>query len=175
MERAVTDRVRRAKQTLEGRFWAKVDRSAGPDGCWPWTAARMPTGYGVIGIGHAKTVNAHRLSLMLATGVTGEFALHSCDNPPCVNPAHLSWGSRQDNVRDAVTRRRLAIGAKHGTRTQPGTVNRGESHANAKLTSEAVRDIRASGLVAELLAERHGVSPQTISRIRNRKSWKHVD
>ena len=63
---------------------------------------------------NGRLVYAHRVTLAAATGVDlddlpeGVFALHSCDNPPCVNPDHLRWGSQADNVADSVKRRRRA-------------------------------------------------------------------
>lgn len=84
--------------TLE-RFWSKVDKSAGPNECWPWIAGKHRHGYGVIGIGD-KTYLAHRISLQIATGEAGKVARHLCDNPPCVNPTHLLWGTHDDNMKD---------------------------------------------------------------------------
>lgn len=36
----------------------------------------------------------------------GPFVLHTCDNPPCCNPAHLYRGTALDNARDRDTRGR---------------------------------------------------------------------
>jgi len=52
---------------------------------------------------------------------------------------------------------------------------RGEAKHNAKLTDGRVRGIRASvGVTGVELAEVHGVSPQTIQKARNGKTWKHI-
>lgn len=89
----------------EARFWAKVDRSG--DGCWLWTASTDQGGYGQFQIGR-RPFKAHRISWELANGPVpaGLWVLHSCDNPPCVNPAHLRPGTPADNMADQLERNR---------------------------------------------------------------------
>lgn len=93
------------------RFWAKVDRSGE---CWAWTGETNNQGYGRFVFWHEgerKRVFAHRMSLVLA-GVDladSEVVMHSCDTPPCVNPAHLSIGTQTDNMRDALAKGRLDL------------------------------------------------------------------
>jgi hypothetical protein len=101
--------------TLAERFWAKVERR-GAEECWPWTAYRYGDGYGQIreaGAG-SRLLAAHRVAYELAHGPIqeGMFVLHSCDNPPCVNPAHLRVGTAADNAQDAVKRDRVAYGRR---------------------------------------------------------------
>ena len=86
------------------RFWSKVEKS---EGCWTWTASRDPIGYGTFGF-DGKVRKAHRVAYVLAFGEIpeGHHILHSCDNPPCVNPAHLRSGTRKDNMQDALKRGR---------------------------------------------------------------------
>lgn len=153
------------KQTLADRFWSKVDRR-GADDCWPWTAATNEHGYGVMrpeGQRSGPTVKAHRVSLTLAgVDIEGLVVRHSCDNPPCVNPAHLSVGTKADNSADMVSRDRHARGSRSGT---------------SKLTECQVVEIRARCAAGELhrvLAAEYGVSRVAITNIATRKTWRHV-
>lgn len=101
-----------AASPVMGRMWAKVDRSAGPDGCWPFTGC-LVRGYGVLSEGRKRRRSAHRLALESKLGRPirpGYMACHTCDNPPCCNPAHLYEGTAQDNSDDAVVRGRTARG-----------------------------------------------------------------
>ena len=91
------------------RFWAQVDRR-GPSECWEWTGHRGPTGYGLIKLpgNGAPRVHPSRLSAIIHFGMFDRrlLVLHRCDNPPCVNPAHLFLGTHTDNMRDMVAKNR---------------------------------------------------------------------
>lgn len=77
--------------------------------CLIWTGAKSVTGYGRFKVGQ-RLYAAHRLALWVATGEmpNDREALHDCDNPSCVNAAHLRWGTHADNMNDAVVRGRRA-------------------------------------------------------------------
>lgn len=96
---------------LADRFWEHVDRR-GPDECWPWIGAKRFFGYGAFNIGKKKAKGAHRVAWELTNGPIpdGLQALHRCDNPPCVNPAHLFLGTPRDNMRDAQAKGRTMRG-----------------------------------------------------------------
>lgn len=160
----------RLAQTVD-RFWSKVNKDGpipphnptlGP--CWPWTALTRGHGYGKYDVG-GKAVIAHRYSYELAHGPIGAGVLlrHDCDTPACVNPAHLTPGTTQDNIADKVTR---------------GRVQSGTTCYNAKLDEAAVRDIRqrhAEGSATKLgLARQYGVSRWLIGLVLQRKSWAHI-
>lgn len=146
------------------RFWSRVDRSAGPDGCWLWTASVGSHGYGDIRFKHGH-YTAHRLSLMLALGEAfdeSKFVCHACDNRRCVNPTHLWLGTTAQNMQDAARKDRTA----HGERC----------HYH-KLTEDDVRVIRrrhADGEAQAALAREYGLHPNTIHYAINRRTWKRV-
>jgi HNH endonuclease len=151
-----------SKRTFNERFWSKVDKSAGPDGCWIWTAST------VNGYGRLDHILAHRYSYEqnIRPVPEGLEVLHSCDNPGCVNPRHLWVGTHQDNMTDRNMKGRSSAPV-------------GEQHGSHKLTEEEVRAIRRiaeSGICTQqYLANMFGVSDQTIHRIVHRKNWKHLD
>lgn len=98
----------------EVRFWAKVKVGEAHE-CWPWTASvfKDRNGYGKFnagqGIGSTLTVYAHRYAYHLTRQMPIDLdVLHGCDNPVCVNPAHLHAGTAADNAREMVARGRDA-------------------------------------------------------------------
>lgn len=96
------------------RFWDSVDRGLADD-CWPWLGPKNRRGYGVFSAGGERMI-ATRASLAIAgrqRPSEGHYALHRCDNPPCVNPAHLWWGTLKENALDASAKKRLANGRTH--------------------------------------------------------------
>lgn len=93
---------------LNERFWSKVNKDA-PNGCWEWTASKNNMGYGMFScraLGYHDKKLAHRLSYTASKGdiPDGLHIMHACDNPACVNPAHLSAGTRSDNMRDCANK-----------------------------------------------------------------------
>lgn len=150
------------------RFWAKVDQSGGPEACWLWRGKPNKWGYGTFYFA-GRVRRATHVSLFLTTGALpapGVMALHRCDTPRCVNPAHLFLGTMRDNMRDAVAKGRHRNG-----------IIQGEVNGKSKLTAERVRLIRhahAHGTAVKTLAAAHGVSIRAIYYVVNRRTWKHV-
>lgn len=96
--------------TKEQRFWEKVDKSPGqgPNGdCHEWQGHRIKWGYGSFKVGRAVK-KAHRVAYELEHGPipSGMLVKHSCDNPPCCNPAHLSLGTQIGNMAEMLERGR---------------------------------------------------------------------
>jgi hypothetical protein len=147
------------------RFWSKVKKS--DDGCWTWTAAKDKDGYGLFWLNQAM-VRAHRLSLLTKIDPNGEtdynslFACHKCDNPSCVNPDHIYFGSHTDNIADMVNRGRGLSGER-----SPAT----------SLTEKDVTQIRImyfnGNTTSRKLAKQFGVGKSTILRIIHHKTWKY--
>lgn len=67
------------------RFWRRVQIE--PSGCWRWTGS-VQGGYGALRVGERYEA-AHRVSYALEHGVLPAQVRHTCENPLCVNPAHL--------------------------------------------------------------------------------------
>ena len=158
------------KASLSDRFWSKVEKR-GEDECWLWTATRTSFGYGSFRLGSLKDGTrrkemAHRVAYMLATGnniPAGKVVMHSCDNPQCVNPAHLSVGTYSENGKAAYDRKRRF-----------SLIKPGENSPRSKLTLDQVRYIRAIGKQRTLrdLATQFNVSRSTIDAVRRSVNWK---
>lgn len=100
---------------------SKADRSGGDAACWPWqgrihAARRARHGaYGVILIRYRPRY-VHRLMLEISLGRSlerGEQALHHCDFPRCINPAHLWVGTQADNLADMRAKKRDRPGGRN--------------------------------------------------------------
>lgn len=150
------------------RFWAKVDKR-GPDECWEWKASSR-YGYGRFNVG-GRPVRAHRFSKELETGrplLPGECVCHSCDNPSCVNPAHLWIGTTRENSEDAARKGRMYKwnGRRRGSGNPLAKVN--------EATVLKIRELAANGVARADLSKEFGVKPSALLNIINRRSWTHV-
>ena len=143
--------------------------SAPEGGCWEWIRICNQHGYGQLRVA-GRMVYAHRLAYQLAVGPIpdGLHVLHQCDNPRCINPAHLSIGTRSQNMKECSERGRARI---------PRTVKLGEENGASKLLDVDVRSIRrllAQGHTQQSIATRFGVTQRTISDIKLGKKWGHT-
>jgi len=147
------------------RFWRKVKKGS-PDECWLWTAGRAGSGYGQFYRRKNVPVGAHRFSWELAHGQPvppGRMVMHLCDNPPCVNPAHLVVGTCQDNARDCAAKGR-----------NPGnTTNRGG--VPPKWAPEVVDAMRAQEMTFRQIGAVLGIAPATAFRTLGRLSRSPLD
>ena len=142
------------------RFNRKIYKT---DSCWLWSGAKETHGYGLAytGLkpdGRKDRHYAHRIAYVIAHGCVPAHleVMHSCDVPRCVNPAHLSLGTHQQNITDREARGR---GKK-------------ESPKIRKITVEGVVDIRRSTDSDKVLAARYGVHFGHIRNIRAGKKRK---
>lgn len=143
--------------TAEQRFWRKVDKA---DGCWLWRGGTSNRGYGAAFV-RGRLVGAHRAAWELTYGPIpdGQWVLHRCDNPPCVNPDHLFLGTHEENMHDMASKgRRIGAGRK--------------------LTPERVIEARAlleQGVSQSNVAARFGVSRSAIAQMVRGNSWRSVN
>jgi hypothetical protein len=134
-------------------------------GCWEWAGHLDSNGYGrLLDPTVGRTEYLSRIAFRLWNGpiTAGLHVRHRCDNPPCMNPAHLELGSHAENMRDMVQRGRSARGSRNG---------------RSKVTEAQVRSIRlraSSGETHAALASEFGLSRAAISFIVTRRSWQHV-
>lgn len=110
-----------------------------------------------------KTASCHRLVYEECFGgiPDGHVVMHTCDNPWCVQPAHLKTGTQRDNYHDA----------KRKGRNTRGSVG------NAKLTEIDIPKIRErlkGGETLDSVARDFGVSSYPIFAIRKGIAWRHV-
>lgn len=123
------------------RLWEKVDRSAGPDACWPFMGAKMHNGYGHLGAGGRNDgqVAAHRVAYQDQVGPIPEGlnVLHRCDNRPCCNPRHLWIGTQRENLLDMIAKGRHPMMVK------------------ARLRREQLSDLQSSASASTVGAPRH--------------------
>lgn len=100
--------------TLEW-LWTRCDQRGGEDACWPWTKGTDSKGYGQLshqGVSMLATrwLMGHLLGKRLEPH---EHVLHTCDNPPCINPKHLYIGDAAKNAADRSER------GRHWTQRRP--------------------------------------------------------
>ncbi len=139
------------------------------EGCIETTWARSSDGYGRRWVG-GRHVRAHRYAWEMANGPVpdGLAVLHHCDNPPCVNPAHLFLGTLGDNNKD-----RARKGRTKGWTSEAAKRARARSSGlgNARLTPDTVEAIRLSALSQRQAATVYGCSQSQVGRIRRGESW----
>lgn len=141
----------------------KLIEEHGSDECLLWPMKRDRDGYGRVWY-EGKTVGVHRLAFFFAHGHWPvPSALHSCDNPPCFNPCHLSEGSNLVNQNQKAERGRSV---------------RGEQQHDAKLTEEVVRKMRAEYVPGKMgfhrLGKKYGVSKRAARLAITGFLWRHI-
>lgn len=138
----------------------------GLDGeCWVWSGDRLKSGYGRMWL-NGKTRLVHQIAYELWVGpIEGDLLVrHKCDNPPCLNPAHLETGTNKDNYHDMKSRGRVRVPS-------------GDDHYATKVLSDSFSDIAreysSGNFSMRSLGSKYSVSAQTICNIIKREKIKH--
>lgn len=164
------------RQTSIDRFWSKVIKQ---DGCWDFQSAKDRDGYHAFSYkveGSDKYIKtgAHRF-MMMSQGVVippGYVVCHQCDNPSCVNPAHLFIGTVADNNLDKKLKGR-------------DRAPKGQQQAHASITDDIARKIKDEAIVGyrsgynngsnlKYVAAKYGVKVELVRRIARGELYKHV-
>lgn len=144
-------------RSLEARFWRHANKGAA-SACWEWQGGLDSKGYGTLrnGDGQRRRLLAHRVSFAINNGelIAGLVICHSCDNPKCVNPAHLFQATQRENTLDAVAKGRL----------KPSNRNSGTSTLTANLVE--ILDALRNGERQVDIAARFDTSQTTVSYIK---------
>ena len=135
-------------------------------GCWEWSGGRSHN-YGQLRVHEAwgdSPVYAHRVSYLLNHGpIPSDVKVcHTCDNPPCCNPAHLFLGDDLANLRDMANKDRCAYGERNGM---------------SRLTESniiAIRKMKANGIRQSDIAKKFGISDPHVSDIVRGKKWRRA-
>lgn len=139
------------------RFLAKVEKT---ESCWIWKAGRKGGGYGIFWF-KGSLRGAHRVALELFKGLSIDSpldAMHSCDNPSCVNPEHLRYGTKTENMRDCSKKGRIKR-----VQCWEGILN-----PKAKLTEEQktkIEELCECGVPAREVAEKYGLTKERVWQI----------
>lgn len=120
-------------ETLDEIGWDET-----PSGCWEWRGSRNEHGYGLLTLTR-KGVTGARVHRLMHERYVGEIpeglsVRHKCDNPPCVNPAHLEIGTHQQNMQDMSER------GRHWTSGRTRCPN-----GHDLTVAGAVKDVRSKG------------------------------
>lgn len=152
---------KRCKNGEPLRTAKKIAEIRGRKDCIRWPFSMMPSGYGVLNY-EGRVQNAHRIVHRLATGENKALDVaHSCGNRWCVNPDHLRWATRSQNMQDKVG---------HGTHA------RGEKSPRSKMSNKKARAIASDlGCLSHKdIAQKHGVKVWIVADISAGRTWSHI-
>lgn len=150
------------KQETKYEWLLRVAVPYSGDDCLIWPFARGPKGRGAV-CHNSRILGAHREVCRLVHGEPTSVdleAAHSCGNGHlgCVNPNHLRWATKMENVQDMIAHGRA--GGAHKRRSP--------------VVAETVRMIRSDPRPTRTLARELGIGATTIWDIRHRKTWRHL-
>lgn len=128
-----------------------------PDSCFEWKGKPNSDGYGQITIDR-QTFKLHRLFCRCFNGPPKHYQTecrHACGNPRCINPAHLEWGTHEDNMHD------MMLHGRHYNRALD----------NAKLSISDARMIFVDARPYTEIAKSYNIAINHVSAIKKRRKW----
>jgi hypothetical protein len=165
------------KKPAQEHYNEVVDKSGGPNACWPIKGVPNGSGYVQMDAGDRlpngtyRRIGVHQWALeqklgrklsQRSPGKKGEVTRHTCHNSLCGNPDHVVVGSQKNNIEDT------RIAGRRGRTGPPG----------GQLNEDAVRAIRdkyaAGGITQMELSRQYGVVQPVISQVIRREIWRHV-
>ncbi len=148
---------------------SNIDKKSSSSECWNWIGRKNVYGYGVSTKSRQEgtSILVHRRIAQISVGneLKGMVVMHSCDNPSCCNPSHLSIGTQHDNIRDRHTKDRdnKPVGSKHPR----ATMN--------EVTAKSIKHHLSAGILSvKELALLCDVNASAIYDIKYNRSWSHV-
>lgn len=138
-------------------------------GCWVWQKSKAGMGYGVISF-FKRNYYVHRAMYRIFYGEISRHnvVMHSCDNPSCINPLHLSQGSMKENVEDMWRKGRSVVNTDFFD---------GPNNPKLKFTEEQINSIRkdkAAGVTINKICKKYGVSKSYLWKICSRKTRSNI-
>jgi hypothetical protein len=118
------------------------------DDCIVFKGGKNKQGYGCLTYSDV-TLLTHRIAWMLDRGECiprGKVVMHSCDNPPCINPRHLKLGTHKENNQDMIDK---------------GRMNWGRGGRPIRMTEadvQAINNLRQQGMTAKQACKEIGFS-----------------
>lgn len=142
----------------ELQFWNCI-KKLGDNDCWEWQKTKTKHGYGTVNYKGERTT-AHRIAYKLTKNdiPKGLIVMHSCDNPACCNPSHLSVGTQKENISDMIKKGRCGDCRNFGDKNGRQKVS--------LLQCEEIRRLYAETSISQqALAKKYGLGQTQISRI----------
>lgn len=139
-----------------------------PDECWEWCYAKNAAGYGIVHIG-GRTGGcqlAHRVSYWMHNGPfdLSKDLMHSCDNPGCVNPKHLSVATNAMNMADRIAKGRAKVSQR----------KRDDLKLNIEQAREIKKLLKEGDLSKRAIGRLFDVSLGTVRFIESGRLWAEV-
>lgn len=150
------------------QFWSHVQIGE-PNECWPWIGRRTKGGYGRISPRNTSSIASRlMLELELAEEIPKNIKVcHSCDNPPCCNPSHLSKGTTRKNMQDSSVKRRNA------KRLSWQDVKEIRQKYLDHMARPRIRD--GSGGIGAQLAKEYGIYERTVWKVIREESHPEIN